>query len=161
MELSDDNEPKLDAVIEKLKNISYLAGTNSLNGRTRMGISDLDMYSVKYIIDPLDDLIYKITKYKDPYMDKLPTPNRDKFEYRFNELLKNIDLSELSYSDEFREGFRDAITKLKGDFFNIYDSSDPNYESGVGGKKRKSRKSRKTRKSKKSRKTRKTRRTRK
>jgi hypothetical protein len=157
MELSDDNEAKLDEIIEKLKQISYLTGTNSSSGETRMGIQDLDIYSVKYIIDPLDDLIYKITKYKDPYMDRRPTPNRDKIEYRFNELLKNIDLSELSYRDDFREGFRNIITELKRDFFNIYDSSEPNYDSGIGGKKRKSRKTKKTRKFRKSRKTRKSR----
>lgn len=155
MELSDDNEAKLDKIIEKLKKFAYLTGTNSSTGTTVMGIAHLDRYSVKYIIDPLDDLIYKITKYKNPYMDKRPTPNRDKIEYRFNELLKNIDLSELSYSDDFREGFRSAITELKRDFFNIYDSSDPNYDSGIGGKKRKSRRSRKFRKTKKSIKSRK------
>ena len=159
MELSDDNEAKLDIIIQKLKRIGYLTAENSSTGET--GYPNSDIYSAKYIIDPLGDLIRKIRKYKDPYMNDLPTPNRDKFEYRFNELLKNIELTELSYTDDFREGFRNAITELKRDFFNIYDSSDSNYDSGVGGKKRKSRKSRKTRKSRKSRKKRNTRKTRK
>jgi len=164
MEVSDDNEAKLDIIIEKLKMVEDLTTENSSTGSTNMGYPILDRYCAKYIIRPLGDLSYKIQKYKDPYMDKWPTPNRDKIEYRFDELLKNIELSELSYSDDFRNGFRTAITKLKRDFFNIYDSSEPNYDSGVGGKKRKSRKRikfRKTRKTRKSRKSRKSRKTRK
>ena len=150
MEPSDDNEPKLDEIIEKLLFAEEkLRRSNSLS-RSRSDISE------KYILDPLGDLIDKIQKYKNPYMDRrpTPTPNRDKIEYRFNELLKNIDLSELSYGDDFRDEIRSEITQLKRDFFNIYDSSEPNYDSGVGGK-RKTRKSRKTRKFRKTRKSRK------
>lgn len=153
MEVSDDNEPKLDAVIEKLLFAEEKLRRSNRNSLSRSH-SDL---SEKYILDPLGDLIDKIQKYKNPYTDRRPTPtlNRDKIEYRFNELLKNIDLSELSYSDDFREWFRSEITQLKRDFFNIYDSSEPNYDSGVGGKKRKSRRSRKFRKTRKSIKSRK------